>query len=193
MDTTTRKTIRCILFLAALFLLVSCRMKDEPNDARFLWFIPVAVDMSLSACVSEILCFGVALLVSVAVESPGLHSKQIRRAIRDKDGQIVGYYDTGEVETWYVSEEEAEQNKVRAKRAGRIIRLVALTCVSWGIVISWIFPAWSVWFFLFGVPICGFRIYENIKHLEELELVWLWEKVFLAICIICTIVYALKA
>lgn len=191
MNAKARKILRIIVCFATVFLALSCRPVDLHgyDEVRFLWFIPVSEEGTCMTCLTELVIFGLCLAAPFFADRIGWHSAERQRAIRNKDQEIIGYVDTGEVDHWYVSEEEHEKQKSQYKFIALCVRKVMLIVLTWGFVISWVFPAPSTWFIVFWLPICGYRLYHAYKHFDDDDLLMLWEKVFVVICLICAIVY----
>jgi len=191
MNRNTRSLLRFLLCFAAAFLLVSCRPEniDKYDEFRFLWFIPVSAESTVIICGLELFIFIVCIIIKYNKHYAGWFSHERRTDIRDKYGNLVGTIGTGEYEHEYVSEEEARAKDDRAARGALRCRVISVILFTWGMIVSWIFPGDSYAFYLFWVPICGFHIYYAMKHFDEINLLLIWEKVILVICVICLFVY----
>ena len=192
MNEKTRKLLRVIICFVTVLFALSCRQADDylsGYDGHFLWFIPVSDDGTAIMCVVELVVFFLGLAAPLFADKAGWHSAMRQNAIRNKDQEIVGYVDTGVVDHWYVSEEEHNKQVSWYKFISLCARKATLIVLTWGCIISWVLPVPSVWFFLVCVPICGFRLYHAYKHMDDDDLLMLWEKVFVVICLICVFVY----
>ena len=190
--------LRVLFCFAFVLLLSSCRATEYMNEnpAKFLWFIPVSAELTIGACLFEFAALILAWLSkstgTVEKYRAGKHSREIRRGIYNDRGERIGSYGTGEYEHWEVSQEESDRMREYYKRDSLVIRVRACVILTWGVVISWIFPFPGFWFWLFFLPICGYRLYYWHKHMDSIDVIMIWEKIVIAICIICIIVYSFR-
>ena len=175
-----------IVLLYCLFL-TSCRVGEGfegvTDDSHFL-FIPVSIEYTIAFVFIEIVAFVYALIHKKWEH--GWYSDEITRDIRDTKGNLVGTLGTGKFTRHYKSPEKA------AKEA-YWIRLISVSCLTVGAVVSWIFPILTFWHFLFWIVLSFICIYCAHTNEQFGSCVWIWEKIFLAICVICAIVYCIIA
>ena len=168
-------------------VLESCGATSETyrtySNAKFL-FIDIDGDTTSVVCILFLIIQAVALgLNKFFREKSGWHHQQITRDIYNKDGKKIGSYDTGEYDSWYVSEEKAEKTTTNVRFYSWIARIFFPRAFISGCIASWIspnHPFWAIVIWLCIAPAWAFWRFSKDKGNTS---IW-WDVVYMVILII---------
>lgn len=114
---------------------------------------------------------------------------KIEGKIFDSDRRVVGTYETGETESQYISEEEAQRITENVRHFGKIARLTLPRMYFAGLISSRIAGNTEWLLYLLAIPITLFRTvhrYDSVKY-KERDIVW--EVLYMIFLLIIFLVY----
>lgn len=181
-----------VVFMVFVPMLVSCGVSESTSvydKSKFL-FIPVDTGITSPVCAIFLVLQGIAFYLNCFYRTkPGWRHEKVTRNIYDSRGDKIGSYETGETESWYVSEEKAENETRKVRYWGGVARDVLPRMFLTGCVLSWFLADHPVWMTILWLIIAGAWSYGCFDKAKERTPFNIWEVVYSVLLLICFIVY----
>lgn len=173
-------------------LLLSCAAaEDTPSywTAKFLFITVDSYKTGITSCIF-LLLQGVAICLNKFYRKrDGWYHEEIKKNIYNSKNEVIGSYDTGHYNSWYVSPEDAESTTQKVRYYTGIAR-IALPRIFIGSCISgWIFSNHIFWEIVLWLAIVPYWIIRRVKDTADTERTIIWELMYMILLLICIIVY----
>lgn len=186
--------------LSLVLLLASCSLETGNEETFNFLFFKVNGMATTIYCGLFILLQIIAIIRSNGSVTPGWRREKIHRKIYDKDGEVIGYYDTGEYKEWYISPERAEAETRDMNRRGVAARVILPRVCITGLLVSQIFKpdanSMSFWSGFFALVVWGgvstlwskFHLKEIREELAGQDPPLTWDWIYCIFLLILTII-----